>query len=136
MTDSISHEGVGQTDPGRPGNVINSGMQISGGTFSGPVAGGYGAHAAQVNQGMDAQRLARLERLLQEIEIGASSLDGEQQVEAIVAVRCLREEVHAPVPDAGRIRRLLGRLTAQVTSVAALLDVVNQAKDLIGPLLH
>jgi len=44
--------------------------------------------------------------------------------------------VRGPVPDAGRIRRLLARLTAQVTSVAALLDVVNQAKDLIGPLLH
>ncbi len=136
MTGSTSHEGVGQADPGQPGSVINSGMQISGGTFSGPVAGGYGARAAQLNQGMDAQSLARLERLLQEIEIGASSLDSEEQVEAIVAVRCLRDEVHDPVLDAGKIRRLLGQLTAQVTSVAALLDVVNQAKDLIGPLLH
>jgi hypothetical protein len=136
MTESTSHEGVGQAGPGQPGSVINSGMQISGGTFSGPVAGGYGAHAAQLNQGMDAQSLARLERLLEEIEIGASDLDGDQQVEAIVAVRCLREEVHDPVPDAGKIKRLLGRLAAQVTPVAALLDAVNQARDLIGPLLH
>jgi hypothetical protein len=70
---------------------------VSGGTFLGPVAGGYGAHATQVNQAMtDTERLARLQRLLRELEAGVRELDGGQQDEAVQAVVLLREEFSSP----------------------------------------
>jgi hypothetical protein len=137
MSESDSHPGVGQADAGPPGSTVNSGMQISGGTFLGPVAGGYGAHATQVNQVMaDAERLARLERLLRELEAGVRELDGGQPDEAVQAVVLLREEVQQPRPDAGKVSQLLGRIMTRVAPVAALIDLVTQVKDLVAPLLH
>jgi hypothetical protein len=132
MTESgdISPAGTGQA-----GNVINSGMTISGGTFLGPVAGGYGAHATQVNQAAG-DVLERLEHLLGLLEAGASSLERGQADYVIDDVVSLRAEMGHARPDPGRVRRLLRRLAAQVAPVAALLDVVNQVKDLVTPLLH
>jgi hypothetical protein len=121
-----------------PGGAINRGIQFSGGTFHGPVAAASGEQIT-LNQsiGADAdERLAQLERLLHELEVGASKLAGAQAEAAVDDVGRLREEVRHPRPDPGRISQLLGRLTAQVAPVAALLDVVNQVKDLVAPLLH
>ena len=134
MTES---DGIRPVGTGQAESVVNSGMSISGGTFLGPVAGGYGAHATQVNQGSGADDvLERLERLLELLEAGVSSLEPGQAEYVIDDVGRLREEVRHARPDPGRIRQLLGRLAAQVAPTAALLDVVNQVKDLVTPLLH
>jgi hypothetical protein len=137
MSESDSHHGVGGVAAGRTEGTGNSGLQISGGTFLGPVAGGYGAHATQVNQVMtDTERLARLERLLGELEAGVRELEGGQPDETVQAVVLLREEALHPRPDAGKVSQLLGRIMTRVAPVATLLDLVTQVKDLIAPLLH
>jgi hypothetical protein len=133
--EASEHQGPGD-GPG-PGRVINTGVYVTGGLVSGPVAAGAGARAVQVNKDAGhAEVLARIERLLHDLEDGASVLDGEQAGEVTDDVGRLRAEVHHRKPDTDRISHLLGRLTAQVGSAAALLATVDRVKDLVATLLH
>jgi hypothetical protein len=117
--------------------VINTGVYVSGGQVSGPVAAGDSARAVQVTQDAGhAEVLARIDRLLRELEDGATALGGDQADEVTDDVGRLRAEVHHRKPDTGRISHLLARLTAQAGSAAALLATVDRVKDLVAALLH
>jgi hypothetical protein len=115
-----------------PGGMINQGVQISGGTVSGPVAAGYRAQATQLNQGtVNEDKLARLELLLQKLEAGASSLAGEQAEEVIDDVARVREEAHHRRPDWARVSSLVERITARVASFVPLLEVADHVRELV-----
>jgi hypothetical protein len=120
----------GRATPGA-GGMVNTGISITGGTISGVVAGGQNAQVT-VNQGAPSDdRLARIDQLLRQLEAGADTLaaPAAQQVRDD-AIR-VHEELHHKRPDTGRVRELLARLSALVAPASALLDLVNQVKDLI-----
>lgn len=120
-----------------PGRVINTGIYISGGSVSGPVGAGDRARAIQVTQGANAgDALARIDRLLRELEAGASVLEDKQAEAVIDDAQRLHAEAHHRRPNADMIGQLLARLTARVSSAAALLATVEQVKELITAVLR
>lgn len=112
----------------------NSGVNISGGNVSGPVAAGKNARAIQVNQGADA--LARLDAALSELAGGVSELPAEQAADAGDQIELFRAEIGKQRPSGERLRRILARLTVTVGSAAALLAKIDQIKDLVTLLLR
>jgi hypothetical protein len=123
--------GHGQPGYVAPGGTVNTGISITGGTVSGIVAGGQGAQVT-VNQGMPAdERLARIERLLQELEAGADVLGAEDAERMQDNIGRLRGELHHERPDKGWVAQLLQRLTTLAAPAATMLDLVTQVKDLV-----
>ena len=112
--------------------IDNSGVYISGGNVSGPVAAGRGARAIQFN----APAVARIEVLLGELETEARTLVPAQADDVSDDVERLRAEVRHRRPSAESARLILGRLTQAAAGTATLLAKVDQIKDLIGQLLH
>lgn len=112
----------------------NSGVHVSGGSVSGPVAAGKHARAIQVNQGSDA--LSRLDAALAELASGVGDLPAGQADEAGDQIELFRAEIGKERPDTGRLGRILARLTVTVGSAAALLAKIDQIKDLVTILLR
>jgi hypothetical protein len=135
MTRADHHDTSRSAPSGAP---VNSGVYISGGTFSGAaVAAGAGAQAQQVSYGLDnSETLARIDRLLQELRDGATLLEADEAEAVVDDVGRLSAEVHHPRPDRDSLSRLLGRVTARLGSAATLLATVDQVKDLVTSLLR
>lgn len=114
-------------------STVNSGLIISGGTISaGVIAGGQGAHVT-VNQGSAADdRIAQIERLIQQLRTAADELNDERAEEISADGDRLLNEAKQRNPDRGRITQLLSRMFQTAASFAPLLDIVVQLKSLVG----
>ncbi len=115
--------------------VVNSGVYITGGNVSGPVAAGRNARAVQVAVG-PAETVRRIDALLADLETQAGTLVPERAEDIADDVGRLRAEVHHRRPSADSIRLILGRLTGAVAATATLLAKVDQIKDLITQLIR
>ncbi|GAA3445242.1 hypothetical protein [Planomonospora venezuelensis] len=112
----------------------NSGFQITGGTFNGPMAAGAGAHAVQNigagHGGADADRTAELLALVRELvrrhagELGDTRpvLRDADEVET---------ELRQEEPDREYLSDSLGRMARRVASVAAIAEAVAALTNLI-----
>lgn len=122
--------------PERPATV-SAGNYISGGNFYGQVAGTQSGSITQ-NQGgaVDQELIRRLEPLLRRLAAEASEL-GEEQAEALIDdIGTVRKEAASAEPDRKRVRVALTRITQAAGAVAPMLEIVQQVKDVIAPLLH
>jgi hypothetical protein len=137
----IESEGNIHPRAGEPGadesqTTINSGVHISGGTVSGPIAAGYRTQAIQINHdAVVAETLTGLDRLLQMLDTGSGALTADQVKEVRADVECVREELTDPNPNSHRIRRLLEQVAAHVSAAAPLLDVVERVRELVAAAL-
>jgi hypothetical protein len=131
--------GPDERSPGGPGpaSFRNSGVYISGSSVSGSaVAAGSGPIDQRVTGTAEADALASIDRLLEELKAGASALDpGEAEAVADDTDR-LSAEIHHRKPDRDSISFLLKRLTGRVGAVAALLANVEQIRQLVTTLVH
>ena len=118
-----------------PGVGVNRGIVISGGN-SGAVATGHGRATAVPYSSDSGDPLEMIDRLLQQLEADASTLEGEQAEDVVDDAHRLHAEVHSRRPSVESVRRLLSRLTQATSSTAALLATVDQIKDLVTVLLH
>lgn len=120
-----------------PGAFHNSGVYISGGSVSGSaIAAGSGPIDQRITGAADADVLASIDRLLEELKAGASVLDpGEAEAVADDAGR-LSAEIHHRKPDRDSISFLLARLTRRAGAVAALLANVDHVRELVTALMH
>ncbi|HEY0719245.1 MAG TPA: hypothetical protein VGD68_16655 [Streptosporangiaceae bacterium] len=120
---------------GAPGN---SGISITGGSFSGAAfAAGAHARAHQISHAPDdSALLARIDHLLRQLEDGATELEADDAEAVADDVERVRAEIRQRKPEPDTLSRLLGRLTTRVSSAAALLTAVDQVKELITSLLH
>jgi hypothetical protein len=127
--------GSEQAGSGTPGRMVNSGVYISGGDVSGPVAAGRGAQAVQFNAA-GTETVRRIDQLLTELEAQARTLVPEQADDVADEAGRLRAEVHHRRPSAESIRLILGRLARAVAGTAALAANVEQISTLITQLVH
>lgn len=129
---TTSYPASGADDTGAQSGVVNHG------TISGPVAGGVNSHfTQQVTMGSPADTMAQLELALQQLTTAAASeLDRAHAERVNDDAARIAEEARHQRPDRERITQLLGRITAQVGSAAALLAAVARVRDLIEALLH
>lgn len=113
------------------GGMVNTGLSISGSTVSaGVIAGGQGARVT-VNQGGPADdRVAQIERLVEQLQAAASKLGSEQAEEVSDDAGRLLSEVKQRKPDHQRISELLSRISRTVVPFASLVDIVVQLKSL------
>jgi hypothetical protein len=121
-------------DVGSPPSAVNSGVYISGGVISGPIAAGNNAQAVQI-AGAGNDKLQRIEELLSYLETLARALLPARADDIADDVGRLRAEVRHRRPAAGSIRPILARLTVAATGAATLLAAVDQIKDLVTQLL-
>lgn len=138
MTSSHRSDESGTRPPDRAAaaDATPPAIQISGNVISGPFAVGSHAQANQWNL-PSAELAQRLQRAIQDLRTGAATSLPADQLEQVNADTAeLTQEITSPRPNRDRISQLLGRLTARVGSVAALLEVVDRVKDLIAALLH
>jgi len=112
--------------------MVNAGITISGSTVSGGViAGGQGARVTINQGGPGDDRLAQIERLIQQLQAAASRLDGEQAEQVYDdAGRVLSEEQQRK-PDRDRISHLMTRIAQAAGPFASLVDIVVQLKGLV-----
>jgi hypothetical protein len=115
--------------------MVNSGVYISGGNVSGPVAAGRGAQAVQFNAGGN-ETVQRIDQLLTELEALARTLTPEQADDVADEAGRLHAEVHHRRPNAESIRLILGRMARAVAGTAALAANVEQINALITQLVH
>lgn len=114
-----------------PGSMVNTGLSISGSTVSaGMIAGGQGAHVTVNQAGPVDDRMAQIERLLQQLQAAASKLDGEQAEQVHDDADRLLGEMKQRKPDRERITHLLGRISQAATPFASLVDILVQLKGL------
>ncbi len=117
--------------------MLNTGVYIGGGSFAGPVAAGYQAHAVQFNHGNAGDDdLARLEDLLGKLEAGVRDLHSAIAGDALDDIGSVRHELGRRTPDRPRISQLLDRITTVVAPVGSLLEVAERARELITAILH
>lgn len=114
--------------------IENSGVYITGGNVSGPVAAGRNARATQNNT--QAPAVVRIEALLSELETETRALLPGRAEEVSEDVDRVRDEIKRRRPSADSIRLVLGRLSTAVAGTTTLLTKVDQIKDLIGLLVH
>jgi ABC-type transporter Mla subunit MlaD len=125
------------TDPDRDRAARNDTFHVSGGTFNGPVAYGYQAHASQVAQNIGASPdLARLEQALHELAAGLHALGGNDAEDALEDLDRVQDELHRRKPDSGRMSQLMDRVTAVVAPVGGLLELADHVRELITAVVH
>lgn len=114
--------------------IENSGVYITGGNVSGPMAAGRNARATQnITQ---APTAVRIEALLSELETETKTLLPERADEVSDDIDRVRDEMKRRRPSADSIRLVLGRLSTAVAGATTLLTKIDQIKDLVGLLVH
>ncbi|MBV9382051.1 MAG: hypothetical protein JOY82_28340 [Streptosporangiaceae bacterium] len=122
--------------PSQPGGFYNTGVNISGNSGSN-IAFGAGAQVTVTQNQTAADALARIDRLLAELEEAAARQLGPAPAgDALDEIELVRAEVHQRRPKTDSIRLTLGRLAAAVGSAAGLLAKVDEVKELVTLLVH
>lgn len=112
------------------GTTINRGVNITGKTVSGVNVGGDGSQFTVIYGAPPDDRLAQIERVIQELQAAAAQLPGEQPEEVHDDAGRLLGEVKQRKPDRERITALLGRISQAAAPFASLVDIVVQLKGL------
>jgi hypothetical protein len=120
----------GDVDSAGFGTTINRGVSISGNSVSGINVGGDGSHFTVIQGAPPDDRLAQIERLVQELQAAASKLQGEQPEQVHDDAGRLLGELKQRRPDRERITHLLGRISQAAVPFASLVDIVAQIKGL------
>ncbi|GIH77558.1 DUF5955 family protein [Planobispora longispora] len=112
----------------------NSGFQITGGVFNGPMAAGTGARAVQNigadSGGVDVDRAAELLTLVRELaQRHADELGDPRPV--LRDADGIETELQQEEPDREYLSDSLGRIARRVTSVAAIAEAVAALTNLI-----
>jgi hypothetical protein len=119
-------------EAGISGGTVNSGVIFNGGTISGGViAGGQGSSITVSQAGAADDRMAQIERLIQQLQATASKLDGEQAEQVQDDAVRLAGEVKQRKPDRERITNLMNRISQAAVPFASLVDIAAQLKGLI-----
>jgi hypothetical protein len=114
--------------------VHNSGVYISGGVVSGPIAAGKGAQATQVGQAADI--LGQIDVLLRAMTDETRALEPGRAEDAMDDIDRVRAEIHHRKPDLESVRRLLTRLAVTAGSAVGLLAKIDEVRDLVTQLVH
>jgi succinate dehydrogenase/fumarate reductase flavoprotein subunit len=123
---------AGESEAAGSGSMVNTGVSISGSTVSGGmIAGGQGARVTINQAGPADDRMAQIERLIQQLQAAASNLDGEQAEQVYADADRLLGEEKQPKPDRDRIAQLMNRISQAAVPFASLVSIAAQLKGLI-----
>lgn len=110
-----------------PGGTVNTGLSISGSTVTaGVIAGGQGASVTVNQAGPADDRMARIERLVQQLQAEAGKLDDERAEAVSDDAGRVLSEAKQRKPDSERISQLLRRISVASAPFLSLADIALQ----------
>jgi hypothetical protein len=129
MTEHEQQSGsaAGASPAAGPGGTVNTGLSISGSTVTaGVIAGGQGARVTVNQAGPADDRMARIERLVQQLQAEASKLDDERAEAVSDDAGRVLSEAKQRKPDHERITQLLSRISVAAAPFLSLADIALQ----------